>query len=118
LLAAVNAGDVPGILGCWAADGVLLPPHHEAVHGHAAIAEYFRSVFAVRRLTFAFTESTVTVLGDMALERLSYTAQATTVTGGLLMISAKGSTSTRGATVHGSLSKTSGTVTDRLRPSQ
>ena len=74
LRAAVNAGDVTAILACWAPDGVLQPPHHPAVQGHAAIAEYFRNVFAARRLTFTFTASTVTVLGDVALERLSYTA--------------------------------------------
>jgi uncharacterized protein (TIGR02246 family) len=83
LRTAVNAGDVRGILVCWAPDGVLMPPHHSSVHGHAAIAEYFRSVFATRRLSFTFTGSSVTLLGDVALERLTYTVVATSVTGGL-----------------------------------
>lgn len=82
LRVAVNAGNISGILECWAPHGVLLPPHHPAVHGHAAIAEYFRVVFAARRLTFAFTESVVSVLGDVALERLAYTAITTEVTSG------------------------------------
>jgi ketosteroid isomerase-like protein len=81
LRAGVNAGDVTAILACWAPDGVLQPPHHPAVRGHAAIAEYFRSVFAARRLTFTFTASTVTVLGEVALERLSYTAIAASLVG-------------------------------------
>jgi len=81
LRAAVNAGDVTAILACWAPDGVLQPPHHPAVQGHAAIAEYFRNVFAARRLTFTFTASTVTVLGDVALERLSYSAIAASLVG-------------------------------------
>jgi uncharacterized protein (TIGR02246 family) len=81
LRAAVNAGDVTAILACWAPDGVLQPPHHPAVHGHAAIAEYFRNVFAARRLTFTFTASTVTVLGEVALERLTYTAIAASLVG-------------------------------------
>jgi len=81
LRAAVNAGDVTAILACWAPDGVLQPPHHPAVRGHAAIAEYFRNVFAARRLTFTFTASTVTVLGDVALERLSYSAIAASLVG-------------------------------------
>ena len=76
LRVAVNDGDVAAILACWAPDGVLQPPHHPAVHGHAAIAEYFHNIFAARRLTFTFTASTVTVLGEVALERLSYTAIA------------------------------------------
>ena len=82
LRTAVNAGDIRGILDCWARDGVLMPPHHSVVDGHAAIAEYFRSVFATRRLSFTFTGSSVTVLGDVALERLTYTVVATSVTGG------------------------------------
>lgn len=81
LRTSVNAGDVRGILDCWSPDGVLMPPHHSSVRGHAAIAEYFRSVFATRRLSFAFTDSNVTLLGDVALERLTYTVVATSVTG-------------------------------------
>lgn len=79
---AVNASDVRGILECWAPDGVLMPPHHPSVHGHAAIAEYFRSVFAARRLSFTFTDSNITLLGDAALERLIYTAVATSIPDG------------------------------------
>ncbi len=78
---AVNSGDVPAILACWAPQGVLQPPHHPAVHGHQAIAEYFRGIFAARHLTFTFTESEVIVLGEVALETLSYTAIATTLAG-------------------------------------
>lgn len=81
LCAAVNTGDVPSILACWALDGVLQPPHHPAVYGHEAIAEYFRRVFAVCRLAFTFTRSVVTVHDSVALENLSYTAIATTLTG-------------------------------------
>jgi uncharacterized protein (TIGR02246 family) len=83
LRTAVNAGDVRGILECWAPDGVLMPPHHSSIHGHVAIAEYFRNVFATRRLSFTFTGSSVTLLGDVALERLTYTVVATAVSGGL-----------------------------------
>jgi ketosteroid isomerase-like protein len=82
LRAAVNSSDVAAVLACWAADGILQPPHHPAVAGHAAIAEYFGKVFAARRLTFTFTGSTVTILGEAALERLSYTAIAEPLAGG------------------------------------
>jgi uncharacterized protein (TIGR02246 family) len=84
LRTAVNAADIRGILECWAPDGVLMPPHHSSVHGHAAMAEYFRGVFAARRLSFTFTGSSITLLGDVAFERLTYTVVATSVTGGLL----------------------------------
>jgi len=83
LRTAVNASDVGGIVECWAADGVLMPPHHPSVRGHAAIADYFRSVFATRRLAFTFTESIVTLAGDVALQRLTYSVVATSVTDGM-----------------------------------
>ena len=82
LLAAVNASDVAAVLACWAPDGVLLPPHHPAVHGHAAIGAYFARVFAARRLTFTFPDAAGIVAGDLAVERLTYTALATPVGGG------------------------------------
>ena len=79
---AVNASDVHGILACWAPDGVLMPPHHPRVQGHAAIAEYFRSVFARRHLSFTFTESNVTLVGDVAVERLTYAVVARSASDG------------------------------------
>ena len=82
LRTAVNASDVAGILACWAPDGTLMPPHHPRIQGHAAIAEYFRSVFARRRLSFTFTESSVTLVGDVALERMTHTVVATPVATG------------------------------------
>ena len=78
---AVNSADVNGIVACWAPDGIMLPPHHAAVYGRAAIGEYFSRVFAARRLTFTFTESSIDIVGDMAIERLHYTAVATAPSG-------------------------------------
>lgn len=82
LLTAVNAGDVAGILACWAADGVMMPPHHPAVFGQAAIADHFRGVFAARRLSFTFTASHIVSDGDMAIERLDYAVESTALDGG------------------------------------
>lgn len=74
---AVNRADVDAIVACWAPDGVMLPPYHAAVHGRNAMIEYFSSVFAARRLAFTFTDTTVEVVGDVAIERLSYTVVTT-----------------------------------------
>ena len=82
LLAAVNAGDIAGILACWAPTGVMLPPHHPAVRGHEAMRAYFTRVFAARRLAFTFTDASVTVAGALAVEQLAYTALATPLEGG------------------------------------
>ena len=45
LLAAVNASDADRCSAVWAANGVLMPPHHPAVPGHQAIVQYFRTLF-------------------------------------------------------------------------
>jgi ketosteroid isomerase-like protein len=74
LLAAVNASDVDRCLAVWAADGVLMPPHHPSVQGREAIAEYFRNLFSRGTFTFAFTSSHLQLAGDIALERVTYTA--------------------------------------------
>ncbi|HSQ30933.1 MAG TPA: DUF4440 domain-containing protein [Gemmatimonadaceae bacterium] len=84
LRSAVNVGDIAGILACWAPDGVLLPPHHPLVRGHAAIAAYFDGVFAARRLTFTFTDSVITIAEDVAIERLTFTARVTAVRDGTM----------------------------------
>lgn len=81
LRAAVNAGDVAGILACWASDGILLPPHHPAVKGQQAIAAYFRRVFAERRFDFTFVESEISLQGNRAVERLAFTVVVRSLTG-------------------------------------
>ena len=80
---AVNTSDVDGVVACWAPDGVLMPPSHAAVHGREAIRQYFTRVFESRRLTFTFVDSHVEVFGDVAIERLHYTAVATASDGAI-----------------------------------
>jgi uncharacterized protein (TIGR02246 family) len=74
LLAAVNASDADRCSVIWAADGVLMPPHHPFVHGQQAILQYFQNLFSRGRFNFTFTSSRVDVAGDMAVERVTYTA--------------------------------------------
>ena len=74
LLAAVNASDADRCLAVWAADGVLMPPHHPSVQGHEAIGEYFRNLFSRSTFRFTFTSSHLQLAGDTALERVTYTA--------------------------------------------
>jgi uncharacterized protein (TIGR02246 family) len=80
---AVNGADVEGIVDCWAADGVMLPPNHAAVYGRSAIRDYFSRVFASRRLTFTFTDASVGIFGDVAVERLHYTTAAAALDGAM-----------------------------------
>src|SRR5690349_14014917 len=74
MLAAVNTSDAERCSAVWAADGVLMPPHHPSVRGHPAIVQYFRDLFTRSRFTFAFTSSQIHIDGDTALERVTYTA--------------------------------------------
>ena len=74
LLAAVNTSDADRCLAVWAADGVLMPPHHPSVQGRAAIGQYFRSLFSRGKFRFTFTSSKIHLAGDTALERVTYTA--------------------------------------------
>jgi uncharacterized protein (TIGR02246 family) len=74
LLAAVNTSDANRCAAVWAADGVLMPPHHPSVHGREAIGEYFRTLFSRSKVTFEFTSSHIHLAGDVALERVTYTA--------------------------------------------
>jgi uncharacterized protein (TIGR02246 family) len=86
LLAAFNSADVDRVISVWAADGVLMPPNHPAVHGRAALEEYFRRVFERSKLEFTFTTSEIFVDGNTAIQRISYTV--------------KGSVADRGKGVH------------------
>jgi uncharacterized protein (TIGR02246 family) len=74
LLRAVNESDVAGVTDVWATDGILMPPHHPSVSGRAAIEAYFVQRFRQDRFVFEFTGSAIDVAGDLATERVEYTA--------------------------------------------
>jgi uncharacterized protein (TIGR02246 family) len=74
LLAAVNASDADRCLAVWAADGLLMPPHHPSVQGCQAIGDYFRDLFSRLKFRFTFTSSRIHLAGDVALERVTYAA--------------------------------------------
>jgi len=73
-LAAVNASDAERCSAFWAANGMLMAPHHPSVQGHQAIVQYFRNLFSRNKFRFTFTSSHIHLAGDTALERLTYTA--------------------------------------------
>jgi ketosteroid isomerase-like protein len=59
-----------------------MPPHHPSVHGLAALEHYFRDLFSHSRFAFAFSSSRIEMAGDVALERIEYTASAWPLEGG------------------------------------
>jgi ketosteroid isomerase-like protein len=74
LLAAVNSSDDRRLLAVWSDDGVLMPPNHAVVRGRADLEEYFKERFSRTGFRFAFTFSDIQLAGDLAFERLAYTA--------------------------------------------
>jgi ketosteroid isomerase-like protein len=74
LLAAVNASDVDHCIAVWADEGVMMPPHHPAVQGRAALRQFFASLFSEAKFRFTFTSSQIDVVGDIALEYVTYSA--------------------------------------------
>lgn len=73
LLQAVNESEVAGVRDVWAIDGTLMPPHHPAVNGRDAITQYFTDLFRRGRFAFEFTNSSIEVDGNVAIERVQYT---------------------------------------------
>jgi len=73
LLASVNSSDAARCSAVWAADGVLMPPHHPSVQGREAIGAYFRDLFSRSKFRFTFTSSHIHLAGDVATERVTYT---------------------------------------------
>jgi ketosteroid isomerase-like protein len=73
-LAGLNAANVDDCVAVWATEGVMMPPHHPAVYGRQAIGEYFSTLFSRGRFTFTLTSSNLTLIGDVAVERLTYSA--------------------------------------------
>jgi ketosteroid isomerase-like protein len=85
LLNAVNASDLTGVLATWSDHGVMMPPHHPSVHGWAALKDYFKDLFSHSRFEFVFSSSHIDVAGDVALERLEYTASMWPLEGGSVL---------------------------------
>jgi uncharacterized protein (TIGR02246 family) len=83
ILAAVNTSDPGRLLAVWADDGVLMPPDRPAVQGRDALERHFREVFVERG--FSFSLGDVQLAGDVAFERLAYTASAWPAGGGQAM---------------------------------
>jgi ketosteroid isomerase-like protein len=73
LLNAVNGSDIAGVLVVWSDEGILMPPHHPAVHGRVEIERYFERIFRKSRFRFSFTSSHIEVCGGIAFERVDYT---------------------------------------------
>jgi ketosteroid isomerase-like protein len=74
LLSAVNSSDDRRLLAIWSDDGVLMPPNHAVVRGRAELEQYFKERFSGTRFRLAFTFSDIQLAGDLAFERLAYTA--------------------------------------------
>jgi uncharacterized protein (TIGR02246 family) len=82
LLRAVNASDLEALMAVWDDSGTLMPPGHASVQGHQATSAYFEQLFKRSRFEFVFTSSQVSVDDALAVERVVYTATASSIEGG------------------------------------
>jgi len=67
-----NAGDLEKVVAVYAPDAVYLPPHHEAVHGRAAIREYLQGPRNHGVSDLAFDVTYIRQSGDMAWDVGTY----------------------------------------------
>ena len=81
-VSAVNAGDADGWAGCFADDGIQLPPNFSANAGKAAIQGWSKGFLNLFSCQFKLSVDEVQVAGDWAFERGSYDITLTPRTGG------------------------------------
>lgn len=67
-----NAGNLEKVVAVYAPDAVYLPPHHEAVHGRAAIQEYLRGPCSHGLSDLAFDVTYVKQSGNVAWDVGTY----------------------------------------------
>ena len=67
-----NAGDLDSVVAAYAPDAVYLPPHHQAVHGSAAIHEYLKAPLAHGVTELAFEVTYIKQHGNVAWDVGTY----------------------------------------------
>jgi len=67
-----NAGELEGVIAAYADDAVYLPPHHEAVHGRAAIREYVKLPLGKGVSDLAFSVTYIKQQGSIAWDVGTY----------------------------------------------
>ena len=81
-VAAVNAGDVDGLMMLYTDDAVLMQPNQPAVTGKAAIRSHFQVFFDMFSLEEVLSPEEVVVIGDWAFVRATFTVKVTPRAGG------------------------------------
>jgi uncharacterized protein (TIGR02246 family) len=69
LMEADNAGDLEGVLNCYARDATLMPPDGPPVKGIENIRPRYASLFEGSRLAVTMTSEELEVSGDWAFSR-------------------------------------------------
>ena len=86
-LAAIRSGDVDAMMAHWADNPTVLAPNAPGVRGRAEVRAWAEAFQKRVRVTEArFTESEVTIGGDLATERLGFTMTLEPAAGGAPMI--------------------------------
>jgi uncharacterized protein (TIGR02246 family) len=83
--AAMNRMDMASVMTHYADDAVLLPPNAPAVHGKAAIQQFWTGLLSTAKFRVALTPDSVMQSGDLAVEVGHYDLNITPPAGGASM---------------------------------
>lgn len=82
-LAALRTSNIDSMLAHWTDSATVLPPNEPVVRGRAAFRAFGEAFFRQLRVVDAeFTESDVTIGGDLAVERVAFSLTLQPVAGG------------------------------------
>jgi len=83
--AAYNAGDAAAVAELYTDDAVVMPDHHAAVVGKAAIQQYLQGLFAQYTANLTITPGDTEITGDLAHEHGTFAMTVTPKAGGNAM---------------------------------
>jgi uncharacterized protein (TIGR02246 family) len=83
---AYNAGDAALLASLYSVDAILMPDHHAAVAGQAAIQRYFEELFAQYTGNITITPGDTEITGDIAHEHGTFSVTVTPKVGGDAMM--------------------------------
>ena len=82
---AYNAGDATAVAELYTDDAVVMPDHHAAIQGKAAIQQYLQGLFAQSTANLAITPGDTEITGDLAHEHGTFSMTVTPKAGGNAM---------------------------------
>jgi ketosteroid isomerase-like protein len=80
-----SSGNVDSVLAVFTPDAVVMPPNEPAVHGHDSLRIWAQGMYQQFSVSGRYLSSDVTVAGDWASQRYTYSLTLTPKAGGQAM---------------------------------